>query len=53
VGRGAVVRHAIIDKNVVVPDGAEIGVDLARDQDRFTVTSSGVRVIEKNQIVVA
>jgi glucose-1-phosphate adenylyltransferase len=53
VGRGAVVRHAIIDKNVVVPDGAEIGVDLARDQERFTVTSSGVRVIEKNQTIPA
>jgi glucose-1-phosphate adenylyltransferase len=51
VGRGAVVRRAIIDKNVVVPDGAEIGVDLARDQERFTITPSGVRVIEKNQII--
>lgn len=51
VGRGAVVRHAIIDKNVIVPDGAEIGVDMARDKERFTVTPSGVRVIEKNQII--
>jgi glucose-1-phosphate adenylyltransferase len=51
VGRDAVVRRAIIDKNVVVPDGAEIGVDLARDQERFTITPSGVRVIEKNQII--
>jgi glucose-1-phosphate adenylyltransferase len=51
VGRGAVVRRAIIDKNVVIPDGAEIGVDLARDQERFTITPSGVRVIGKNQII--
>jgi glucose-1-phosphate adenylyltransferase len=49
VGHGAVVRRAIIDKNVVVPDGARIGVDLEDDQERFTVTESGVRVIEKNQ----
>ena len=27
VGAGAVVRNAIIDKNVVIPPGAEIGVD--------------------------
>ncbi len=51
VGRGAVVRHAILDKNVVVPDGAEIGVDLEHDRARFTVTPSGVRVVEKNQII--
>jgi glucose-1-phosphate adenylyltransferase len=50
-GRGAVVRHAIIDKNVVIPDGAEIGVDLAHDQERFTITPGGVRVIGKNQII--
>jgi glucose-1-phosphate adenylyltransferase len=51
IGRGAVVRHAIIDKNVVVPDGARIGVDLDEDRDRFTITPSGVRVIEKNQVI--
>ncbi len=52
VGRGAVVRRAILDKNVVVPDGAEIGVDLEHDRARFTVTPSGVRVVGKNQIIV-
>jgi glucose-1-phosphate adenylyltransferase len=51
VGKGAVVRHAIIDKNVVIPDGGQVGVDLAKDRERFTVTAGGVRVIGKNQIV--
>ncbi|GAB2820505.1 glucose-1-phosphate adenylyltransferase [Actinoallomurus bryophytorum] len=51
IGHGAVVRHAIIDKNVVVPDGARIGVDLEQDRERFTITPTGVRVIEKNQII--
>jgi glucose-1-phosphate adenylyltransferase len=51
IGHGAVVRHAIIDKNVVVPDGAQIGVDLEQDRERFTITPAGVRVIEKNQII--
>ncbi|WP_433169992.1 glucose-1-phosphate adenylyltransferase [Actinoallomurus sp. CA-150999] len=51
VGRGAVVRNAIIDKNVVIPDGGRIGVDEDYDRAHFTVTDSGVRVLGKNQVV--
>jgi len=47
VGRNAVVRNAILDKNVVVADGATIGVDLDRDRNRFTVTPSGITVVGK------
>jgi glucose-1-phosphate adenylyltransferase len=51
IGRNAVVRRAVIDKNVRVPDGAEIGVDLDRDRERFTVSEGGVVVIEKDALV--
>ncbi|MGI5289115.1 glucose-1-phosphate adenylyltransferase [Nonomuraea polychroma] len=51
VGRGAIVRKAIIDKNVVIPDGARIGFDLEYDRTRFALTRSGVVVIGKNEIV--
>jgi len=47
IGRNAVVRRAILDKNVDVPDGAKIGVDLATDAQRYTVTEGGVVVIGK------
>jgi len=42
-----VVRGAILDKNVMVPDGALIGVDLAMDRARYTVSAGGVVVIGK------
>jgi glucose-1-phosphate adenylyltransferase len=52
VGRHAVVRRAILDKNVVVPEGARIGMDPDEDRDRgFTVTESGITVIGKDQVV--
>ncbi|HEX3539347.1 MAG TPA: glucose-1-phosphate adenylyltransferase [Acidimicrobiales bacterium] len=53
VGPGAVVRNAIVDKNVVIPAGARIGVDRAWDQSHFTISDGGVVVIGKGQSVPA
>ncbi|MGQ0774704.1 MAG: glucose-1-phosphate adenylyltransferase [Pseudonocardiales bacterium] len=47
VGKGAVVRRAILDKNVVIPDGAQVGVDPALDRERYTVSGGGVVVLGK------
>jgi glucose-1-phosphate adenylyltransferase len=47
IGRSAKVRRAIIDKNVQIAEGDEIGYDLERDRQRFFVTDSGIVVIPK------
>lgn len=51
VGRHARIRRAIIDKNVVIPEGYEIGFDLEGDKKKFTVTESGIVVIGKNHVL--
>jgi glucose-1-phosphate adenylyltransferase len=47
IGRNAVVRRAILDKNVVVPEGAQIGVDLDRDRELYTISEGGIVVLGK------
>jgi glucose-1-phosphate adenylyltransferase len=52
IGRHAVIRRAIIDKNVHVPEGARIGMDPEEDRERgFVVTPSGITVVGKDQHV--
>jgi glucose-1-phosphate adenylyltransferase len=54
VGRDAVIRRAIIDKNVKIPAGARLGVDAAEDRARgFTISEGGVVVLGKGDVVPA
>lgn len=53
VGEGAVVRRAIVDKNVVIEPGASLGVDAELDASHFTVSAGGIVVIGKGEKVVA
>jgi glucose-1-phosphate adenylyltransferase len=53
VGRHARIRRAIIDKNVNIPEGYEIGFDLEGDKKKFTVTESGIVVIGKNEVLTS
>ena len=49
IGRNAVIRRAILDKNVIVPDGVEIGVNREHDLARgFYVSEANVTVVPKN-----
>ena len=45
IGRNVKVRRAILDKNVRVPEGTEIGYDLERDRRLHHVTDSGIVVV--------
>jgi glucose-1-phosphate adenylyltransferase len=53
VGQRAVVRRAIVDKNVRIAAGAEVGVDPVADRERFTISAGGVVVIPKGATVAA
>jgi glucose-1-phosphate adenylyltransferase len=52
VSRCAVVENAILDKNVVVQEGATVGVDKNHDRARgFAVSRGGITVVPKGTVV--
>ena len=54
IGPNAVVRKAILDKDVVVDAGAEVGVNAEADRAKgFTVTDSGITIVGKGVHVTA
>ncbi|MFZ6032461.1 MAG: glucose-1-phosphate adenylyltransferase, partial [Melioribacter sp.] len=48
IGRYSRIRRAIIDKNVHIPEGTEIGFDPEEDKKRFKVSETGIVIIPKN-----
>jgi glucose-1-phosphate adenylyltransferase len=52
VGKKSRIERAILDKNVVVPDGASVGVDHEADRARgYTVSDGGITVVGKGTVV--
>ena len=50
VGRSAKIRRAILDKNVIVPDGFTIGLDRELDQSRgLTISPEGLTVVARDE----
>ena len=45
IGRGSIIRKAVIDKGCNIPPGTRIGVDPAEDATRFHVSEGGVVLV--------
>ena len=48
VGRHCRIRRAILDRDVEIPEGTEIGYDTAADKQRYFVTESGITVVTRD-----
>ena len=48
VGRHCRIRKAILDRDVEIPEGTEIGYDTVADKQRYFVTESGITVVTRD-----
>ena len=51
IGRHCRIRHAIVDRDVHIPDGTVIGYDPAEDKRNYFVTGSGLTVVTRDYSV--
>jgi glucose-1-phosphate adenylyltransferase len=49
VGEGAHLRNCIVEKDIRIPPQEQIGFDMKRDRERFTVSPEGVVVVTKGE----
>jgi len=45
IGRNCLIRNAVVDEGVAIPDGTRIGVDPSFDRKYFNVTGRGVVLV--------
>jgi glucose-1-phosphate adenylyltransferase len=53
IGKHCIIRRAIIDEHCEIPDGTQIGVDLARDREHYDVTPRGVVLVTPEALLAA
>ena len=53
IGRGCIIRNAIIDEHCDIPDGTQIGINLALDRERFDVTPRGVVLVTPEALLAS
>ena len=51
IGRHCRIRHAIIDRDVHIPDGTVIGYDVNEDKKNYFVTPSGLTIVTRDYSV--
>ena len=52
IGPGARLHRCVIDKNVVIPAGQQIGMDAERDRAQFSMSDAGIVIVPKEHLVV-
>jgi glucose-1-phosphate adenylyltransferase len=50
VNRHCVLKRCVVDKNCVLPEGLQVGVDAEQDRKRFHVTEKGVTLITPDML---
>ena len=50
IGRGCTVRRAVLDRKCDLPPGTRIGVDPARDRERYFVTERGITLVTPDML---
>jgi glucose-1-phosphate adenylyltransferase len=50
IGRGCLIRNAILDEGCEIPDGMQIGVERGADAARFTVSERGVVLVTPDML---
>ncbi len=50
IGRGTVIKRAIVDRGCIIPDGMEIGTHAESDRQRFRVTDKGVVLVTPDML---
>ena len=53
IGERCVIRNAIIDEGTLIPDGMQIGIDIAADRERFYVSENGVTLVTASMLRAA
>ncbi|MET0291013.1 MAG: glucose-1-phosphate adenylyltransferase [Steroidobacteraceae bacterium] len=53
IGKNCIIKRAIIDEHCEIPDGTQIGVDIAADRQRFDVTPKGVILVTPDMLHTA
>ncbi len=51
IGPDTVLRNCVIDKNVIVPAGVQIGIDPEADAVLGTISAAGVTIVPKNSVI--